>query len=547
MSVLTNHDVTINGIGFTANPKLAYANNYVRAARIISDRSQWHKIPTPEGGGKMTQEYVERFVYRSLVLGDLWFILYFVLGVPESIANTEFAVKMCKVVESGPTTLTLDVWSRGHLKTSTLSIAETIQYHLKYPERCTIFFSYKKGLAEKIAGSVKRAYETDFLKYLFPDVLYSNPLSESPSWSNTNGITVKRKCSTRGEPTIYASGLVEGMAQGFHCERLVFDDFETEDMAGSPDVLDDAFSKFQMAQYLHTKTENDTQRVIGTIYSHAGPIIRIKDMKKGDGTPAYHTRIVPGTVDGAFDGAPVLWTQAVLDMEKTKQHYAMQVLCDPTPKELRKFNSLDLLEIESDKIPKNLIRIMVIDPAGDSKTGKGDNWAIFVIGIEPKRDEFGGSDIYILNAIIDTMQHTEAIDTISRMYLGGGIIQKIGVEKVALSTTEIHIKAILEKRGRRISVEDDTLVILKPSGREKKARISSALSWPFSNGKIHVSKNVKSVYRDQLRSEMDKFPYWKDDGLDALAYAFDMIKDLDSSDFGTHYRYAATKYRGLGI
>ena len=41
------------------------------------------------------------------------------------------------------------------------------------------------------------------------------------------------------------------------------------------------------------------------------------------------------------------------------------------------------------------------------------------------------------------------------------------------------------------------------------------------------STNVPSGYRERLKSEMDKFPYWHDDGIDASSYLYDIMKDYN--------------------
>lgn len=518
--------VTINGTSFTPRNDCKYKFDYVTIARKLENPDEWLKLLglPPDSPLKPTKEEVERNVYRSLVLNDLWFICYFILKIPT--ANHPFVVNLCREIESGPASMTLDILARGHWKTSILSIAETIQYHLKYPDRCTIVFSYKKGLAEVIMDSIRKAYELPFMFFLFPDVLYDNPESQSPSWSSLNGLVVKRNNTTRKEPTVYASGLVMGMAQGFHSERLIFDDFETEDMAGSPDVLEAVFSKFEMAQFLNTKSGNDVQRVIGTIYSHLGPIIKVKEKQKIDKTPMYHTRIIPATEGGEFDGKPVFVSQEELDKLKTSKHYAMQYLCDPTPKELRKLNSDYLIEIEPELIPKTIIKFMTVDWAGDNKGSReGCSWAILVIGIDPKEEDMGANKNYLLDAAISPMSTSEAVETFTRMYMRNGLIQQVGIEKSSGDAIKHFAVEMLRQKGRHLSEETGSLTDLKPAGRNKDERIYQALQWPLNNGKLYLSKTIPSAYRTQMRTEFDQFPYGKKDGIDAWSYVYDMIKD----------------------
>jgi hypothetical protein len=461
--------------------------------------------------------------YRTLILNDLFFIVYFVMGVPH--ANHPFVVETCKEVEGGAQSGTLDIWARGHFKSTVITVAETVQYHLKNPEHCTCIFSYKKPAAEDFLDSVRRTYEKEMMKVCFPDLLYTKPETESPSWSLQNGIVIRRTGTSRKEATIEASGLVEGMLTGKHFERRIYDDIETDDIKDNPEQLDKCYSKFEMSMNLGTGRDEDIERVIGTFYSHAGPLVRIREKERIGGDKMYTTRIKPATEDGSCDGKPVLVSQDMLDKLKMGEHFYSQQLCDPTPKGVRKLDSTLLREIEPQFIPKDVYKFLVIDPAGDDKDGKGDAWAIELWGVEPKADDIGTSNIYLMDAVISPLRHTEAIEEIVRMYMKGGLVQQVGVEKVGQSTTEIHVANALAMKGRHISVENNSLVILRPAAREKKQRIESALAWPLYNSKIFISKAVPVAYANRLKLEMDKFPYWHDDGLDAASYLFDMVKD----------------------
>jgi hypothetical protein len=458
---------------------------------------------------------------KSLILDDLFFIIYFVMEIP--IANKKFVVDACKEMEDGPKTMTLDVWAREHFKSSIITIAETIQYHLKNPEHCTCIFSYKKPAAEDFLDSIRKTYEKEILIRCFPDILYQKPDTQAPSWSLQNGITLKRSGVSRKESTVETSGLVEGMSTGKHFERRIYDDVETADIAENPDQMDKCFSRFEMSDNLGV--DGGTERVIGTYYSHSGTLVRIRDKKNIDDSPMYITRIKPATDDGTIDGKPVFLSQKRLDKLKTSGHFNSQQLCDPTPTGIRKLEGSLLRDIEPEFIPKNLFKFMVVDQAGDDTDGKGDSWAFHVIGVEPKTDDIGTSKIIILDSMISPLRETEAIEEIVRMYLRNGIILQTGIEKVGISTTEIHVANALREHGRHIDVVNKTLVLLRPAGRNKNKRIESALAWPLYNSKIFISKDVPSVYRERLRDEMDKFPLWKRDGIDALSYLYDMIRD----------------------
>ena len=138
---------------------------------------------------------------------------------------------------------------------------------------------------------------------------------------------------------------------------------------------------------------------------------------------------------------------------------------------------------------------MVIDQAGGDETGKKstDLWSYAVIGVEPCIDDVGQSNVYILDLEADKMSHSEGIEGIVRMYMRNGVIDRVGVEKVGLSSTEIHITNALRARGRRVSMDAGNLKPLKPAGRSKAIRIEVALHWPLNNGKLYYSTSINQT------------------------------------------------------
>lgn len=174
---------------------------------------------------------------------------------------------------------------------------------------------------------------------------------------------------------------------------------------------------------------------------------------------------------------------------------------------------------------------MIVDPAGDKdkQTSGRDCWAMGVFSVVPSIDDVGTSDVYIEDLIIDKMNHAGSVLTATNMYLRNGMIQKLGIEKVGQATFDDHMEGALRAKGRHVSVDNGTLVILKPErgkGLTKKVAIESAISWPLANGKIRYSSAIPKVYIERMKSEMDKFPLWHDDGLDLLKYLYVMLKDF---------------------
>jgi hypothetical protein len=499
----------------------------------------------------------EQSVIRQLIKDDLFFLLYFIIidpGITD--VNIPFAVQVCNELEEGggcAHTGCFHNYAREHLKTVTITVALTVKRIVNNPECTTAIFSYVKPAAEKILSAVKGVLEKEIMIQCFPDILYEKPKTESPSWSLQNGIRVQRKSVRRNE-TVEAVGLIEGMPTGGHFDHRIYDDVETHDIAGSPEQMRKCFSAFEMSDNLGT--DGGTELIIGTYYSHLGPLVRIRDKKNIEGEPMYRTIIKPATHDGTRTGTPVFLSQERLDKLKMGQHFDAQQLCNPTPGDAISLDYRRLRPIEPQFMPKDRYKFLLIDQAGGKdtqvKSRKGDKWTIAVISVRPLIDDIGASDVYLEDFESSEMGHTEAIHEIIRMYLDSGYIRAVGVEKVGLSTTEIHIKAALLARGRRVSEETNTLILLRPAGRDTQKRVEGALVWPLDNGKLFVSTAISSEKLLDLQNELEKFPHYHSEIINTWAYVYDIINTYRFKTAGdkpkksvTNMMAAARTIRGI--
>jgi len=472
-------------------------------------------------------EWPERDAVRALILDDLFFIVHFVLKIP--IANHPFVVKSCRDVELGPKDYTLDVWAREHFKSTIITIAETMQFTLREPDEASGIFSYVRPVAKKFLFSIKTAFQNEkILSACFPDVVWENCEKQAPLWSLDEGLILRRQ-SNRKEPNISAWGLVEGMPTGFHFKRRVYDDISTEDMAESPDMMEKVKTKFDSSQNLGT--DEGHHRVIGTYYHHADPLTYIKGLTTPQGEPKYHYRFRPGSHDGTAAGCPVFVSQRRWDDLKLTRTFNCQQLLDPSPIADQKLNPDLFQKIERRLIPKEVYRFMLVDQAGDLESAKRrtgmDSWAFGIVAVEPFTDDIGQSRVFLEDVVISPMSESEAIDSMVRMYLKAGMIMKLGIEKVGISTTHIHVANALRAYGRFVSWEPGgNGVLLRPAGRNKKKMIESALAWPLNNGKMFYSDACPSNYIDRILMEMRNFPVWHDDGINMFAYLYDILRDF---------------------
>lgn len=480
-------------------------------------------------------------VYRALILDDLWFVVFFVIK--NSLANHPFIVQACRDVQFGPLTHTCDVWFRGALKTTIISVAETIQKILRDREQRVAIFSYTKAAALKIFRMIKYTFESsDLLKACFPDILYQEPTKDAYKWAEEAGLYVRRNGIYR-EPTLTAWGLLDGMPTGDHFTHRVYDDILVEEIANSPDVNAKLKEKFDLSANLSTFQDTDSMRVVGTPYNYHDVIMYIQDkVDPLTNQKIYLVRKKPATVDGLANGASVFQPERALAEARTnKRTFNAQQLLDPTPQSDMQLNAKFLREIDPKDIPINLLKFMPIDPAGmrTSDSREGDSWAMLVFGIQRIRDDIGATNVYIIDLIIEPMSAEEAVKNVCKMYMRNGRINKIGVEKVGISTMEVHISNYLFSKGRIVTIENGGLHILRPGGRTKESRIESNIAWPLNNGKIFISTGIPVAYRERLGLEMEKFPYWKNDGLDAIAYGYDMAKEFRFSKPNEEHKKSA--------
>ena len=508
------------GISFTPVKGVDYRFDYIAIARKMQS-------------GELTMDQIQ-----ALLVGDLWFLCYFIICDGSDQINDEkgWFVRQAREVADLLETDTLDLWGRFHGKSLLITIGKSVQYHMKYPDHCTLILSFKKGAAESFQKAIMDVFKNPVMLAAFPMRLYDNPESQAPSWGLEKGATIKRNNKSRKENTIQSSGLVEGMLTGGHFERLLFDDVVTQDTCNNVEGMEKCFKAFEMALNLGTGNDNDIVNIIGTYYHHLDPLTKIKALQFPDGTPVYKERRKTTTDDGTIDGKPVLVSDEYLAKLKLRSDFNTQHLLDPTPEGRRDLSGKMVQDIDRKFIPKGCYSFMMVDPAGDAKDGC--DWGIVKVMVQPNRENITLSKVFITNIVAEPMSHAEAIGSIMDMYLQGDFVRQLGIEDDR-STTHIHVQKALQSKGRILSEERNNLVLLKHRGRNKDGRILSAVQWPLVNNCVFISSEVPKSLRDKMRLEMDQFPHGKKDLLDGFAYLWDMIADYN---FGS-MRRAKREYK----
>ena len=314
---------------------------------------------------------------RQLVLADRYYLLIKVLGRLDAWHPWIFA--RCREVEEAPDGY-IDIWFRGGYKSSVGNVAGLIQEILRDPEITAGIFSHTKPIAKAFLSQIKREFESnERLLALFPDILWSNPQRDAPSWSLDAGIIVRRESNPK-EATIEAHGLVDGQPTSKHFRLLVYDDVVTLESVNTPEQIMKTTEAWSISDNLGTASAR--KWIFGTRYSYGDTYAEI--IKRG----AAKERIYPATHNGLRDGHPVLFTKEQWQKKLVDQidsDVACQLLCNPLAGSQSMFNVNDLQVYECR--PRTLMCYLLCDPAR-SKKKESANTAMVVIGVDAAGNKY---------------------------------------------------------------------------------------------------------------------------------------------------------------
>lgn len=247
-------------------------------------------------------EAIDTLAQRHLCKTDLFYLL--TVACKRKDIDRDWLYSRCREVQKNPDGY-LDLWAREHYKSTIITFGKSIQDLLRDPEGTLIgIFSHTRPIAKGFLDQIKRELEqNEYLKKLFPDVLYQNPNSESPRWSLDGGIFVKRKNNAK-EASVEAWGVVDGQPTSKHFTILVYDDVVTRESVTTPDQIKKVTGAWELS--LNLGAHGGRKRYIGTRY-HIHDTYRVM-MDRGSVKP----RIYAATENGKQDGNPVFLSKETL-------------------------------------------------------------------------------------------------------------------------------------------------------------------------------------------------------------------------------------------
>ena len=458
---------------------------------------------------------------RQLFRKDLWSLL--VLALNQNLLVHPWAFARCQEVQQNPDGY-LDLWPRGHYKSTIITYGKTIQdilaSHGDDPlpewdglEPTFVIFSHTRPAAKAFLRQIKVEFEKNsLLKQLFPDVLYQQPEREAPRWSDDSGLLVRRKSNPK-EATLEAWGLIDGTPTGKHWHVCIYDDTVSRDAVTSPEMIAKTTEGWEIS--LNLGTESPRRRTIGTRWSWADTYRAI--MERGAAIP----RIRRGTEDGTLTGKPVLLTQQQWD-EKVRGMgpyvASCQLLLDPTSDSKQRFLR-PWLEHRFERETMNwkgMNRALLCDPASGKKSC--DRTSMAVIGFGPD------NNVYLLDLIADRLTLKQRAAEFIRLHRKWQPLVS-GYESYGLQADIEYIKEVQNRETYRFEIEElkgklgknDRISRLIPVAAEGRFWLPDSIWRTNSEGKL------EELVLRLIEEELLAFPVSAyDDQMDAISRVFDL-------------------------
>lgn len=444
---------------------------------------------------------------RGLCQTDLFFLL--VHGLRRTDADRDWIFDRCREVQADPDNR-LDLWARGHYKSTIITFANTIREILLDPEVTVGIFSHTRPIAKAFLRQLKREFETNtLLKELFPDVLWKNPASESPKWSEDEGLTVQRKSNPK-EATVEAWGLVDGQPTSKHYKLMVYDDVVTRESVTTPDMIAKVTEAWELSRNLSSETART--RYIGTRYHFNDTYKTIMDR-------GIQSRIHTATIDGTVEGTPILLTREKLD-EKYRDMgpytFGCQMLQNPKADESQGFKTEWLQTYE--KVTRQGMNVCIVVDAANSKKKTSDYTSMIVLGLN------GDENIYVLDMLRDRLNLQQRADTLFQLHRKWKP-NEVGYEQYGMMADIAHIRAEMENRNYRFGIKE------VGGSMPKNDRIKRLLPY-YAQKRIYLPKVIyRTDYQGRqidlvhtfIEEEYKAFPVMlHDDMLDAKSRLFDV-------------------------
>lgn len=490
----------------------------------------WHKL-SRQGANLLYADVLESGsveAMRTLCREDLFFLL--TIGLKRKDIDRDWLYQRIREVELKPDGH-LDLWAREHYKSTIITYGLSIQDILRDPEITIGIFSHTRPIAKGFLSQIKRELEeNNFLKNLFPDILYADPRREARQWS-VEGLLVKRKSNAK-EFTVEAWGLVDGQPTSKHFKRLVYDDVVTKESVTTPEQIKKVTDAWGLS--LNLGAHGGSKRYIGTRYHYNDTYKEIMD--RGAAIP----RIYPATHNGKLDGTPVFLTRMQLDEKRREMGpyiFSSQMLQNPTADSAMGFSADWLMYYNELRNYTGWNFYLLIDPASKKKK-ENDYTVMLVIGLAPDHN------YYLVDGIRDRLNLTERAKHVFRLHRKWRP-HATGYEQYGMQADIEHIKYLQEQENYRFEIielggstpKEDRIRKLVPIFEQKRFYLPNYLHF------VDHEKRQRDLVRELIDQEYLAFPVSiHDDILDCAARIVDTELNAVFPELRAQLKFATEEY-----
>lgn len=420
----------------------------------------------------------------------------------------------------------LNLWPRGHLKTTLMTISHAVQWIINYPDVRILVSTAIGDQASAILSGIKSHFQfNEKFFWLFPE--YCPPRNRVMDFGNQESFIVpNRQRREFREPTVSTSSLGK-VISSFHYEVLMFSDLVDKENVKTPQQIKDVIDHFKYCQPLLERSSVAPHHgwvyVEGTRYAIAdlyGDIIR-KQEKKSDEEKNWYVRVESADPRDRKDGQP-LWpkwfpVQELKRIEKEDEgQYNSQYRQRPIPESSALATEKELIFFPRQAMSELVLRKHVtIDLHGMENNVGNDYTVLTLCGFD--RD----GRVYVLEIRRGRFSPFETIHHIFDMHIRHNPID-FKMEKDA------HARVLLPFLQRESSKRGlfPNIVPLKRDNKLSKGhRIRGLQAW-FKAGTIRFLDDLPSKL--DLKEEILNFPdpSIHDDILDTLA---DQMQNRDGT------------------
>lgn len=434
----------------------------------------------------------------------------------------------------------LFLYPRGHLKTTVITIAHSIQWVINYPNIRILISTAIGDQAELILGSIKKQFQyNDDFRTLFPE--FCPTAAKAADFGSRDEFTVPNRTDhTLKEATIWACSVGKVIA-GFRADVTKNSDLVDEQNVKTPGGIAEVISHFgHMEPLLERYNERDGfaasrgwNDVEGTRYDFGdlyGELLKNSDsqeFRQTDRAIDWHV-VLRGAID---DKGNSLWPERfpVKELERIRRQpavgdwiFSAQYLNKCIPQGDGLCDPKDVVFVPGHVLQEIMPRLRIsatIDLSGMQAAERSDFSCISVGGFDHD------GRLYIVEIHCGRYSPDEIIDLIFSIHRRFPQLVCFRIEKEARATV---LMPFLEREKSKRQTYPRVLALPRDSRISKQNRIRGLRPW-FNQSLIRFNAAIPLQTKQELLTEIAQFPSQSggvhDDILDTLA---DLMQDADT-------------------